>query len=54
MWQVLVPATAASLCLDSSREGTTSESLPWTLYLAATVPSQPAYLEGIGINETLH
>jgi hypothetical protein len=44
MWHVLVPAHAASRCLDSSRLGTYSESFPPSVYLAAIVPSQPAYL----------
>ena len=43
-WQVLVPAMTANRWPPSSREGTTSESFPFSSYLAATLPSHPAYL----------
>jgi hypothetical protein len=46
IWHVLVPAIAASRHRDSSRVGTISERTPFlSLYRAATVPSQPAYLD---------
>ena len=52
IWHVLVPATAARRCLDSSTVGTTSERAPSTVYLAATVPSQPAYLHRVSETST--